>query len=278
MNYKLVAIDMDGTLLNSNNEVSKRTKIAIDKAKEKGIYVVLATGRILKSALQFRRELDIRNPIVACNGAIIVNEHEEIIYKKPLDKNIIENILDLAKENNIYYHFYDEYGFYANTLVEEVISFYNTATAKLKGLELDINIFKDKGEVLTKEDLNVLKFMFIDNDLEKLFKVRRELDRMEVLSTSSSWDNNIEVMGKGVSKGEGLTYLCKELNIDRKQVITIGDNENDLSMLEFAGMGVAMGNSKDEIKNFADYITTTNDDDGVAKVIEKFILGIGDEI
>lgn len=277
MNYKLVAIDMDGTLLNSNNEVSERTKIAIEKAKDKGVYVVLATGRILKSALQYRRDLKITNPIVACNGAIIVNEHEEIIYKKPLDKNIIENILDLGKRNNIYYHFYDEYGFYANTLVEEVVSFYNTAAAKLKGIELDINIFKEKQEVLTRNDLNVLKFMFIDDDLEKLYKVRKELDQMGSLSTSSSWDNNIEVMGKGVSKGEGLTYLCKELNIDSKQVIAIGDNENDLSMLEFAGLGVAMGNSKDEIKNVSDYVTGTNNDDGVAKVLEKFILGIGDE-
>lgn len=278
MDYKLVAIDMDGTLLNSKNEVSERTKMSIEKAKDKGIYIVLATGRILKSALQYSTDLKIGNPIIACNGAIIVNEHEEIIYKKPLDKNIIESILDLGKQNNIYYHFYDEYNFYANTLVYDVVNFYNTATAKLKGLELDINIFKEKQEVLTRADLNVLKFMFIDNDLEKLFKVRKELDDIGTLSTSSSWNNNIEVMGKGVSKGEGLTYLCKELNINPKQVISIGDNENDLSMLEFAGLGVAMGNSKDAIKNISDYITSTNNDDGVAKVIEKFILGNGDEV
>ena len=277
MNYKLVAIDMDGTLLNSNNEVSERTKIAIEKAKDKGVYVVLATGRILKSALQYRADLEIENPIVACNGAIIVNEHEEIIYKKPLDKNVIEEILDIGKRNNIYYHFYDEYGFYANTLVEKVVGFYNTTASRLKGLELDINIFKEKEEVLTRADLNVLKFMFIDNSLEKLFRVRSELDQTGVLNTSSSWDNNIEVMSKGVSKGEGLRYLCKQLNINPEHVIAIGDNENDLPMLEFAGLGVAMGNSKDEIKTKSDFITANNNEDGVAKVIEKFILEMGDE-
>lgn len=277
MNYKLVAIDMDGTLLNSKNEVSERTKVAIEKAKAKGVNVVLATGRILKSALQYGVDLDIKNPIVACNGAIIVNEQQEIIYKKPLDKNIIEHILDIGKQNNIYYHFYDEYGFYANTLVDEVVNFYNTANSKLKGLDLDINIFEEKQEILMRKDLNVLKFMFIDDSQEKLYKVRKELDEMGVLTTSSSWDNNIEVMGKGVSKGEGLSYICNQLNIDPKQVIAIGDNENDLPMLKFAGLGVAMGNSKDDIKTISDYTTSTNNEDGVAKVIEKFILGIGDE-
>lgn len=273
MDYKLVAIDMDGTLLNSKNEVSERTKIAIEKAKEKGVLVVLATGRILKSALQHKRDLMINNPIVACNGAIIINEHEEIIYKKPLDKNIIEEILDIGKRNDIYYHFYDEYNLYSNILVEEVVGFYNTPTAKLKGLELAINIFNEKEEILTKDDLNILKFMFIDNDLKKLSRVRKELDNMQVLNTSSSWDNNIEVMNKGVSKGEGLTYLCKKLKVDKSQVIAIGDNENDLSMLNFAGLGVAMGNSRDEIKNMSDYVTSSNNEEGVAKVIEKYILG-----
>lgn len=277
MKYKLVAIDMDGTLLNSNNEVSERTKIAIGKAKEQGVNIVLATGRILKSALQYGLDLDVGSPIIACNGAIIVNVQKEIIYKKPMDKNTIENILDLAKRNNIYYHFYDEYSFYANTLVDEVVGFYNTATAKLKGLELEINIFEEKREILDKNDLNVLKFMFIDNNLDKLYKVRNELEQMGVLSISSSWDNNIEVMGNGVSKGESLKYLCNQLNVDRSQVIAIGDNENDLTMLEYAGLGVAMGNSKDCVQAISDYKTSTNNEDGVAKVIEKFILGIGDE-
>lgn len=277
MNYKLVAIDMDGTLLNSNKEVSERTKIAIGKARVKGINIVIATGRVLKSALQYDLGLEAANPIIACNGAIILNEKKEIIYKKPLDKNIIESILDLAKQNNIYYHFYDEYCLYANSLVEEVVKWYNTPTSKLNGTELKINIFEEKYEILNNYDLNVLKFIFIDDNLNKLFKVRNELEQMGALSISSSWDNNIEVMNKGVSKGESLKYLCNQLNIDQSQVIAIGDNENDLTMLEFAGLGVAMGNSKGNIKSLSDYTTSTNDEDGVAKVIEKFILENGDE-
>lgn len=268
---------MDGTLLNDAHQVSDRTKLAIHRAKEKGVIVVLATGRILKSALQYGEDLDIGNPIVACNGAIIINEKEEIIYKKPVDKNIIEQILDLGKRNNIYYHFYDEYDLYANTLVDKVVGFYNTNAAKLKGLELNVNIFEEKQEILTRLDLDILKFIFIDDSLEKLFKVRNELEQMGVVSVSSSWDNNIEVMGKDVSKGEALRYLVNELGINSREIIAIGDNENDLSMLNYSGIGVAMGNSNDRIKNVSDYITSSNNEDGVAKVIEKFILGIGDE-
>lgn len=268
---------MDGTLLNDKHQVSDRTKLAIHKAKDKGIKVVLATGRILNSALQYGIDLDIGNPIVACNGAIIIDEKREIIYKRPMNKDIIEAVLDVGKQNDIYYHFYDEYGLYSNILVDEVIGFYRTTNSRLKDLELDINIFKDKGEILQRNDLNILKFMFIDNSLEKLYKVRNELDKLGVISTSSSWNNNIEVMDIDVSKGQALRYLSNQFKIDPKDIIAIGDNENDLSMLEFAGLGVAMGNSKDDIKAASDYTTATNNEDGVAKVIEKFILGIGDE-
>ncbi len=277
MDYKLVAIDMDGTLLNDAHQVSDRTKLAIDKAKDRGVHIVLATGRILKSALQYGTELNIGSPIVACNGAIIINEKEEIIYKKPVSKEIIEAILDIGKRNHIYYHFYDEYGLYANTLVDEVIGFYNTTSAKIKGLELSVNIFDNKKEILTRNDLDILKFIFIDNSLDKLNRVRSELEEMRALSISSSWDNNIEVMGKDVSKGEALGYLADQLGINPKEIIAIGDNENDLSMLNYANLGVAMGNSHDNIKRVSDYITSSNNEDGVAKVIEKFILGIGDE-
>lgn len=270
MKYKLIAIDMDGTLLNSNNEVSERTKIAIEKAKEKGVHIVISTGRVLKSALHYSETLKLKNPIIACNGAIIVDESSNIIYKNPIDKSLIKSIIDIAKAKNIYYHFYDESRFYSHVRVEEVLAFYNEGS---EGNSIDVKIFDDIEQIIENEDLNVYKFIFIDDNKDNLQSLRLELDKIDNIGTSSSWINNIEAMGCNVSKGEAIKELCIKLNIKPEEVIAIGDSENDLSMLSFAGLGVAMGNGDEIIKKRSDYITDTNDEDGVAKVIEKFILG-----
>ncbi len=269
MKYKLVAIDMDGTLLNSKNQVSERTKEVIDKAKNKGAHIVLSTGRVLKSALSYSKSLNLKNPIVACNGAIIVDEDTNIIYKKTIDNSLVKDIVNLARKEDIYYHFYDESRFYSHVRVEDVLRFYNEGD---ENTSIDIKVFQDIEEILKLKDLNVYKFLFIDDNKNKLQNLRKELDKLGKVGTSSSWPNNIEAMGLNVSKGEALRELCTRLQVRPEEVIAIGDSENDLSMLRFAGLGVAMGNGGEMIKKKADYITDSNDEDGVAKVIEKFVL------
>ncbi|MDR7855712.1 Cof-type HAD-IIB family hydrolase [Tissierella sp.] len=269
MTYKLIAIDMDGTLLNSNNEVSERSRRAIEMAKEKGVHIVISTGRILKSALFYSNALKLNNPIIASNGAIIVDESANIIYKKPIEKDLVKQIVNIAREKNIYYHFYDESRFYSHLKVEEVLAFYSEGNGKLN---IDMTVFEDVEEILQIKDINIYKFLFVDNDRDKLNNLRMELNKLEKIGTSSSWNNNIEAMGLNVSKGEALKELCNRLNIKPDEVIAIGDSENDLSMLKFAKLGVAMGNGDENIKKQADYITDSNNEDGVAKVIEKFAL------
>ncbi|WP_353092772.1 Cof-type HAD-IIB family hydrolase [Tissierella praeacuta] len=269
MKYKLVATDMDGTLLNSSNQVSERTKKAIENAKAKGVHVVLSTGRVLKSALSYSRTLDLRNPIVACNGAIIVDETGNIIYRRPIDNSLVKEIVNIARNNNIYYHFYDENRFYSHTKVDEILKFYSEGDESNR---IDIKIFDNIEEITKIKDLNIYKFLFVDDDKNKLQNLRTELNKLNNIETSSSWSNNIEAMGLNVSKGMALSELCNNLKINPEEVIAIGDNENDLSMINFAGLGVAMENGAESIKKQADYVTASNDEDGVAKVIEKFVL------
>lgn len=274
MKYKLVAIDMDGTLLNSENEISKRTIKAIKRAKEQGTHIVISTGRILKSALHYAELLNLRNPIVACNGAIIVDESQNIIYEKSLDKDKVRDIANLAKAEGVYCHFYDRTSFYSNVRSEEVLKLYNEGSTNMS---IDVNVFQDIEEIMDIKDLSIYKFLFIDENKDKLQRLRHQLDELGDINTSSSWENNIEAMGLNVSKGEALKELCQTLKIKPEEVIAIGDSENDLSMLKFAGLGVAMGNSDESIKKYSDYVTSSNDEDGVAKVIEEFILKLGDE-
>ncbi len=268
MKFKLIAIDMDGTLLNSQNDISLRTKNAIDKAKDKGVNIVLATGRILESAKIFADELKLSNPILACNGAIIIDKYRNVIYNRPVEIDLAKKVMNLGREYDIYYHFYNEEFLFSNKYVKGIADYYSG-----KSQRIDIKLFKDDNEILENKDLNIFKFLFIDNDMDKLNNLRKDFAAIEGLNITKSWENNLEVMDFRASKGIGLEYLCNEMNISQDQVIAIGDSENDLTMLAFAGLGVAMGNGDEVVKLKSDYITATNDEDGVAKVIEKFILG-----
>ncbi|MDR7870596.1 MAG: Cof-type HAD-IIB family hydrolase [Tissierellaceae bacterium] len=271
MSYKLVAIDMDGTLLNSKGTVSDRTRQAIYDASKKGVYVVLATGRILKSAINHSIKLNLNKPIISCNGAIMIDEDKNIIFDKPMKSKSVKEVIEIGQSENIYFHFYDDNSFYSNVYVEEVLNFYNTEESKKSGNEIKVNIFDNAEEILNK-GINVYKFLFLDDDRDKLNRLKSRLKYIEDINICTSWGNNLEVMDSYVSKGNSLEYLCSHLNISSHEVIAIGDNENDISMIDFAGLGVAMGNGVEKVKSVADIVTSTNDEDGVAKVIEKYIL------
>lgn len=276
MNIKLLAIDMDGTLLNSNKEISQRNKEALLKAKEKGVYIVLSTGRILKSAQYFADTIKLDNPIVSCNGAVVTDENRNVIFKQSMDKEIVRKIMELGLKHNIYHHFYDYNQFYASQLVDEVIEFYNPENAKKQNHYIDVNLYENIQNVMDNKDLDIFKFMFLDPDQDRLSKLRKELELIEQLTIVSSANTNVEITDKGVSKAKGLTVLAEKYNIESKDIMAIGDSENDLSMLEYAGFGVAMSNANHKVVQKADFITTSNDEEGVAKAVEKFILGMGD--
>ncbi|WFA10218.1 Cof-type HAD-IIB family hydrolase [Tissierella sp. Yu-01] len=267
MIYKLIAIDMDGTLLNSKKDLSSRTIKAINKAKDRGVNIVLSTGRLLSSAQNYANKLQLENHIIACNGAIIADKSGNIIYSKPLQMNKVEKIMKLGKKYSIYNHFYDSKTLYSSVYIKEVIDYYATRDSNI-----EYKILENENDIYKQKDLNAYKFLFIDDDINNLNKLQEELNGLPEISITKSWSNNLEVMDKDTSKGIGLEFLCNQLNIHKEEVIAIGDNENDLSMIKYAGLGVAMGNAEDIVKSHADYITSTNDEDGVAAVIEKFII------
>lgn len=270
LKYKLIAIDMDGTLLNSKNEVSKRTRNAILGAEKKGVHVILATGRLLTSAVKYSAKMELRKPIISSNGALVIGENEEVIFEKSINKDTIEIITELADEVDLYYHFYSKDSFYSNRYSEDIIQFYNPKGIRQED-RIKFNLYENIREI-TNKDIDVYKFTFIDNDVRKLYRLKEALRDINGINISSSWSNNLEVMEKEVSKGNSLKYLCERLDVSRENVIAIGDNQNDLSMLNYAGLGVSMGNGDESVKSIADIVTSTNDEDGVAKIIEKYIL------
>lgn len=272
MSYKLICIDMDGTLLNSNNEISKRNLEAIKKASEMGVQVAISTGRLFVSANYYADLIGVKTPIIASNGAYIRDKNtDKVIYRSLLGYENCKKLMEVIKKYDMYPHF----NTYNSIITEKLVhssKFYSKMNESLpQDRRINIVITQNWTESLKEYGDEILKCIIIDKDYEKLKLAKEELSKEE-LEVVSSFTNNIEVMSKGVSKGNAVGVLAKQYNISKEEVMCIGDSENDLSMIKFAGMGVAMGNGNELIKENSDYITDTNNEDGVAKAIEKFVL------
>jgi len=273
--YKLIAIDLDMTLLDRNKNISYRNKKAIELAKEKGVKIVLCSGRILKGVMYFAKVLGLHDQvIVACNGAIVrdLKKNKDIYYVGLENEKSLE-IARICKENDIYYHYYFQDTMIARRLDYSSKFYYEKNKELPKEERIDI-IIDDSEQTLKSCGNLITKFVIIDKDVEKVDRVREIIEkRLSGVETTKSDTNILEVMKEGVNKKRALEFVCSYLGIDPKEIMAIGDNENDLQMIEFAGLGVAMENAIEELKKIADFVTQSYEDDGVAKAIEKFVLG-----
>ncbi|PRR79456.1 putative phosphatase YwpJ [Clostridium liquoris] len=273
MACKLICIDMDGTLLNSNDEISRRNLEAIRKASENGVQVAISTGRLFVSANYYADLIGVKTPVIASNGAYIRDKNtDKVIYKSLLGYENCKKVINVAKK----YDMYAQFNTYDSIFTEKLVyssKFYSKMNETLpEDRRVNIKITSDWDESFKKYKNEILKCIVIDKDCEKLKLIKEELLKEKGIQVVSSFRNNVEVMAKGVSKGNAVGILADFYNLTREEIMCIGDSENDLSMIEFAGIGVAMGNGDELIKRSSDYITDTNDEDGVAKAIEKFVL------
>lgn len=272
--YKLVAIDLDGTLLDMNKEISERNKKAIGLARKKGVRVVICSGRVYTGARLYAKQLNLNDPIIACNGAIITDGLDgNVIHSEYLNTEECFKIIDICKQHDVYYHVYA-----GNTMLTERLGFtslkyYEKNKALPEKDRVDIQVVKDMKEEIKRLENKVLKFVIVTDQEDLLKQVRKDMLKVPGVDIMSSNFDNFEVVNKGVNKGAALKKLSEIYGISGKEMIAIGDNENDISMLKFAGLGVAMANGEDLAKDAASYVTAANTEDGVALAIEKFILG-----
>ena len=269
---------MDGTLLNSRKQISAATQAILLKAHERGIHVVISTGRTYADAEYYARLVGLRSPIIAANGAYI-QEHEQhqLIYQSLLSEKLALKILDICNQYHVTPSFHTpEKEYYGNIfliILWYLLRFKNKIKRNNNGVKRRYVISKRQWrKVIAKEQAQILKCIIIDLNQKKINQIRQALAEVRELEVASSGSNNIELNCKGISKGKGVEILAQYYNLKKDEIIAIGDGENDLSMIEYAGLGVAMGNATDKVKEKADYVTDTNDNDGVAKVIDKFVL------
>ena len=268
--YKLIACDLDETLLNSTDrKVSAKNIEAIQRARELGVKFVPATGRPYNSITGTITELglvDLPNEyIISFNGgAITENKDSKLLHFDGISFELAEQLFNRGLEYEVCIHIYTLETVY-------VYNFTDNEKAYLAG-RMAVEEFFDKNINFLK-DTKIVKALYVNTDQEYLRKIERDLkDITGDVDVSYSSNRYIEFNHKGVTKGAGLRRLAELLNIDIKDTIAIGDNFNDLSMIQAAGLGVGVSNCVEGIKPHCNYITKANcDESAIAEVIEKFI-------
>lgn len=269
MQYRLLVLDIDGTVTNTEKKVTPKTKEAIRKLQEKGILVAIASGRPTKGIAPVADELEFEefgSYVLAFNGARIVNwKTKECIYAKTLPLGMPKKLFRDALRHHVGIITYEEDGIIAGTCPDK----YMKIESRITGLPIT---YREDFASYVNFPVNKCLFTGEPDDLERIEPILAQeyLHEAQIFRSEPFF---LEATPKNVDKAYCLEKLLKILKISREEMVCCGDGYNDISMLQFAGLGVAMANAQERVKDVADYVTErNNDEDGIAEVINKFFL------
>lgn len=259
---KMVATDIDGTISGYNSGFSPAVKSCIKKLSEKGIKVVLVTGRMHASAIYVAKELGLSTPVISYQGGLVKDFYGNTMYQKNLNSDCAKEIIKWARKNNIHINLYIDDKLYVEN-DNDIIKFYVDG----KHINYTVCSFDDI------EIKNVNKILAIDmKDANKVTnwvcELREKYPKLYIVKSTPYF---CEIGSPEAKKSLGVEFLCKKWNIKKEEVLTIGDQNNDIDLVKAGGIGVAMGNATEELKKCADYITDSVENDGFVKAIEKFV-------
>jgi hydroxymethylpyrimidine pyrophosphatase-like HAD family hydrolase len=281
--YRLIALDLDGTLLNSRKEIAPRTREALTAARERGIITVIATGRTPHSALHFSRQIG-GGPVICCNGAGVLDPSGSYLAKRGIPQAPLVHLLKLGAELGVMMECYTTDGIRLDRPLQQARGYYRYIRPRvrlidaLRGLARmwSVNNVRPVRNIVKWAEQpglpTVLKANAVGDGARLAILARQIEQAIPSLEVTSSGPDNLEMTAPGVNKGTGLEQLAAHLKIPREAIIAMGDSDNDKAMIRYAGLGVAMGNAADEVKQVADRITATCDEHGVAKLIEEMCL------
>ena len=265
---KLFAMDLDGTSLDSNSILQEKTINALKKLDENGIKFVFTSGRATPSVRYLMESTGIDNPLVTNNGALAFINKENLIYQNPLKYEEVEELINFSQENKLFFQFYDLDTYYSNRMCPE--RFNHLEKDSTYGMNYQVNFsFSTKPlKELKLRKNSAFKFqIFLDkNDSNKLSTILEKVSEMGLYATTSSY-GMIEIMQKNVNKFNGLSEISYLLGISKEEMAAIGDQDNDIPMLENVGMSFAMGNAIDKVKEISDFVVYTNDEFGLVDAI-----------
>lgn len=260
--YELIALDLDDTVLNSKKEISQRTKKAIEDARATGARVVVASGRAYGSLKRFADELTIQDYAISLAGGVVHDATGNVIHGVYLDPEIAWMVMNWCASRGVYYQVYTAEGFFYPRR-----AIYSEKYERVGGYA-----GHEDPSLPYRHDLALGKILVIC-EVDEAQELRAALERdFPALSIDQSAPFFLEISDKTASKGDALRYLAEHLGVPREKVLAIGDSEIDETMIQWAGMGIAMKNSVPAVLEVADYVTDTNDEDGVATALDKFLL------
>lgn len=272
MAYKFMAVDIDGTLLDSKGNLTEETEKAIRLGIENGLVFTLSTGRPIQGVQKIIDRLNLDHPVITYNGAMVITgKSGEILYKCVMKAEDAKKVMKLGEEYQTSIMVWSNNRLFVNKLNERAYKY-----SSISGVQPILIENAEHLEGIIEQ--GILKILWYD-EVELIEKYEKEVSKhlSSDINVHTSQAFFLEFVDKNASKARAMEEIGKHFGISRDEMIAVGDGFNDLSMIEYAGLGVAMGNAKDEIKARADYVTLTNDENGLAHVIYKFVLGKGEE-
>jgi len=267
---KMVAIDLDGTLLNDSGKINELNKIQIREQTQNGKKIVICTGRAYTAAKQYYNELEIETPIVVCNGAMGYFPKKKLkIWEKNISIKIVEEIIKYLENKSYDYQIYTDEEIYVKK--NSVLALkWERENRKLKGDNIiKLNYFENYKKII-RDDISVLKILVYEQNISKQNRLKVYLKNKEVFCVNSQ-GKYVDIMALGVSKGNGLEKLINYFEFDKDNTMVIGDQDNDISMFENANISVAVSKAKREIKKKATWIVPSNNNSGVAYALRRIL-------
>jgi len=265
LKYRLIATDLDDTLLNNEEAVTPRTREAVRQAQAMGVQVTLATGRMYRSALPFAREMGIDLPLITYQGALVKTSGSgEVLTHHTVPLELAREVIADGVRCGLTVNLYVDDRLYVSQLTP-------AARRYAQKVRVEAEVVGDLQRFLRVEPTKLL-FIGGEEELDLLWQQEQGKFGQQLFITKSK-PHFLEFTHPQATKGWGLATVAEHLGIRREEIIAFGDSFNDLALLRGAGFAVAMGNARPELKEVADYVTDTNEADGVAAAIEKFILG-----
>ena len=260
---------MDGTLLQSDKSISQTTIDTVFEMRNKDVDFTIATGRIYPTVYDTIKKMKIQKPVILCNGAIIQNPiTKQIYFSKMIEQKPFYEMLNLIDDLDSYFYFYTPDSLTCKEIKYTAKIYYDMNAKLTHDEKIKIKVIDDMKTVNIQD---ACKIVVIEEDKEKLDKIKSSLKPYkEHIEIFSSYWNNIEIVAKGISKGEGVKFVTNMLNYDKDNIMCIGDEQNDESMLLECGFPVAMGNASKKLKEIARFITDDNNNDGISKAIREF--------
>jgi hypothetical protein len=259
---KMIATDIDGTIYNPISGFSDGVLECIKKLQDSGVKVVLVTGRMHSSAIGVAKQLGLKTPVISYQGGLIKDFNNKTLYQNNLPSNYAHEIIDWARSNNIHINLYIDDKLYVekdNDIVKKYVDgkFIDYTVCNFDDLKIE----------------NVNKILAIDlEDAQKVTswvtKLQKKYPDLYIVKSTPYF---CEIGSNEARKSLGVEFLCNLWGLKKEEVLTIGDQNNDIDLIQAGGIGVAMGNATDELKSCADFITDTVDNDGFVKAVEKFV-------